>query len=187
MAKKRKQKTDGTGSLLFLGGLAGYGAIEVGRERFGTAAIIVAAAVGVLILILLGYKIRRAAIRKSILRDFDSLTGLEFEQFCCHIFSLCGFRDVSGTPGSRDFGVDLIGSRDGMKYAIQCKRYSGKVGVKAVQEIAAGRSFYNCDAAAVVTNRYFTKAAVELAAATGVELIDRDQLAEMVSRCRKAF
>ncbi|MFC9600854.1 restriction endonuclease [Peribacillus butanolivorans] len=41
-------------------------------------------------------------------------------------------------------------------------------------------NYYNVTGAIVVMNQYFTPAAVELAKANGVKLIDRDKLANMV-------
>ena len=57
-----------------------------------------------------------------------------------------------------------------MKYGIQCKYYSHPVGNKAIQEAYAGADFYDCDAAMVMTNNTFTRAARELAEKLEVEL-----------------
>ena len=53
---------------------------------------------------------------------------------------------------SNDYGIDILAKRKNTSYAIQCKRYSGNVGNKAVQETGLGMDFYHCDAAAVITN-----------------------------------
>ena len=57
-----------------------------------------------------------------------------------------------------------------MKYGIQCKYYSHPVGNQAIQEAYAGADFYDCDAAMVMTNNTFTRAARELAEKLEVEL-----------------
>ena len=54
---------------------------------------------------------------------------------------------------------------------MQCKYYSAPVGLGAVQEAVAGKAMYGCNAAMVVTNSTFTKAAEELAVQNGVVLI----------------
>ena len=77
---------------------------------------------------------------------------------------------MSRTPTTGDQGVDLITEKDGIRCAIQCKFYSKPVGNKAIQEVIAGRGFYNCDTAMVVTNNSFTKSAKQLAKNSNVQL-----------------
>lgn len=56
---------------------------------------------------------------------------------------------------------------------VQVKRYNKNVGIEAVQQIMAAKSFYGADKCAVATNQYFTSAAQKLAAANDVVLWDR--------------
>jgi restriction system protein len=105
----------------------------------------------------------------------DTLTGREFEKYLDVLFTQKGYR-VELTPSQGDWGADHILEKDGVRTAVQAKRYKGNVGVKAVQEAAAAKGKYRCTNAMVVTNSFYTKAARELAAANGVELWDRDKL-----------
>jgi hypothetical protein len=98
------------------------------------------------------------------------LDGLEFEDICATVLKDKGFKKVRVTKASGDQGVDILANKDGKKYAVQCKLYSRPVGNKAVQEVYAGMSYYDCDAAIVMTNSTFTKSAIDLAESTGVEL-----------------
>ena len=50
------------------------------------------------------------------------------------------------------------------------------VGNAAIQEALAGKVYYNCHVAVVLTNNYFTKAAKELGMKSGVVLWDRETL-----------
>ena len=63
-------------------------------------------------------------------------------------------------------------NKDGKKIVVQAKRYSKDVGIKAVQEVIGAKSYYNADEAWVVSNRYFTKAAKDLAQKGNVLLVD---------------
>lgn len=108
--------------------------------------------------------------------DFDNMTGVEFESFCCKLLSLNGFVNIQKTPVTGDQGVDIIAMKDGIKYAIQCKCYTSDLGNTPVQEVHAGKSFYNCHVGVVMANRQFTQGAIQLADATGVLLWDRDVL-----------
>lgn len=97
-------------------------------------------------------------------------TGHDYEYFVAQYLRDRGFRRVSVTKASGDYGVDVTAYKNGKKYAVQCKYYTGNVGVSAVQEVVAGKSLYNCDVAMVVTNSEFTAAAKTLAKSNGVIL-----------------
>lgn len=133
--------------------------------------IVLAAAVGVL----LCRQFRINARRKEL----DTMDGFEFEYYCADLLSANGFDDVKVTRSSGDYGIDILAEKDGVTYAIQCKRYTGLVGVKAVQEAYAGRDYYDRMVGAVLTNQYFTKPAVQAARKLKILLWDRDYLQGM--------
>ena len=109
----------------------------------------------------------------------DKMDGISFEYWCIDLLKESGFKNVKHTGSSGDQGVDIIAEKDGLRYAIQCKFYSSKLGNAPVQEVFAGKSHYNCDVAVVMTNNYFTKSAFELASSTGVLLWDGDVVSKM--------
>lgn len=117
-----------------------------------------------------------------IQKNFDLMEGHEFEYYCADLLRKNGFHDVEVTRGSGDQGIDVIAYKDGMKYGIQCKCYNSDIGNKAVQEAFAGKTFYGCHVAAVLTNRYFTKSAKELSESNKVLLWDRDKLKSFIER-----
>lgn len=110
----------------------------------------------------------------------DEMEGAEFEKFCARLLEKRGFIDVNITKASGDFGVDILAEREGVTYAIQCKRYTDPVGVKAIQEAFAGREYYDCMVGAVLTNQYFTAPAVEAAKKLKILLWDRGYLESMI-------
>lgn len=107
------------------------------------------------------------------------MEGHEFEYYCAELLRQAGFLEVEVTRGSGDYGVDILAEREGVTYAVQCKRYDGPVGVKAVQEAYAGRDFYDRMVGVVMTNQYFTKPAVEVARKLKILLWDRGYLESM--------
>lgn len=119
-------------------------------------------------------------MRKARSRDMDLMEGHDFEVFCAELLRKRGFLDVSVTKGSGDYGVDILAEKDGITYAIQCKRYDTPVGVKAVQEAYAGRDYYDRMVGAVLTNQYFTTPAVEAAQKLKILLWDRGYLESML-------
>lgn len=116
------------------------------------------------------------------LPNMDTMEGHRFEYFCADILRTSGYENVEVTRGSGDHGVDVIAVKSGIKYAVQCKRFSGGVGNKAVQEIYFGKSYYHCHVGIVMTNSYFTPAAKKAAREAGVILWDGDFLRKYISQ-----
>ena len=112
----------------------------------------------------------------------DEMEGHDFEYYCADLLAANGFLDVEVTKGSGDFGADILAEKDGITYAVQCKCYDKPIGVKAVQEVYAGRDFYGRMVGVVMTNQYFTQPAVELAQKLNIMLWDRGYLDSMESK-----
>jgi restriction system protein len=119
------------------------------------------------------YETQRLA--RSGIHEIDEMTGAEFERRLVVLFRALGYQ-VTHVGAVGDFGGDLVVSKDGTRTVMQAKRYTKNVGVKAVQEVIAAKSMYDCTAAMVVTNRDFTAQARTLARSTGVELWGREHL-----------
>lgn len=109
----------------------------------------------------------------------DSMSGYEFEDFLAELFSALGY-DVEKTKRSQDQGADLFATHFGKRIVIQAKNYSDNVGNSAVQQVLSAKTFYGCDESMVITNRYFTNSAVELAKSADVKLINRDKLIKYI-------
>ena len=118
--------------------------------------------------------------RKQKPNPIDEMDGIEFEKYLAKYFEKQGF-DVELTQAGHDFGADLIITRDGVKTAVQAKRYSENVSLSAVQEVFAAAAYYDCDTSLVITNSHYTSSAKKLAEKIGVELWDRDMLDELFS------
>ena len=99
------------------------------------------------------------------------MDGTVYEHYVGNRLRVEGFTDVQYTQRTGDFGGDVIAfDPDGVKTCVQCKRHQENVGVESVQEAIAGRIYYQCERAMVVSNKAFTPAAKELAEKAGVEL-----------------
>lgn len=119
--------------------------------------------------------------------DIDNnMNGYDFEQFCGDLLKSNGFSNINVTKSSGDYGADLTAIKDGVKYAIQCKKFSNSVGVSAVQEVIASKSMYNCHVAVVLTNNFFTNNAISLAEKNNVLLWDRNKLIAMMNTKKNA-
>ena len=110
----------------------------------------------------------------------DEMEGHDFEYFCAELLEKQGFIEVEVTRASGDFGVDILAEKDGVTYAVQCKRYNGPVGVEAVLRTYGGRDYYDRMVGAVMTNQYFTAPAVEAAGKLKILLWDRGYIDEIM-------
>lgn len=128
------------------------------------------------------YRLRRLA--KSGISEIDAMDGRMFEQFLGTLFRRFGYQ-VETTRYQSDYGADLVVKKDGLKTAVQAKRWTKRVGVKAVQEAVAAKGYYGCDEALVVANRDFTRQAYVLARANKVELWNRGVLVEKLLAVRR--
>ncbi|MCI9385190.1 MAG: restriction endonuclease [Lachnospiraceae bacterium] len=150
------------------------------NSYMNTQLLVVTAVVAVIALTAVaGVLLCRQFRRNARTRELDEMDGFDFEYYCADLLSANGFVDVQVTRSSGDYGIDILAEKDGVTYAIQCKRYTGLVGVKAVQEAYAGRDYYDRMVGAVLTNQYFTKPAVQAARKLKILLWDRDYLQAM--------
>jgi restriction system protein len=98
------------------------------------------------------------------------MTGKHFELYVRDQLIARGYKNVETTRASGDMGADLIVRQNGKVIVVQCKRYGGAVGIKAVQEVLGAKSYYGADEAWVVTDSTFTLAAKRLARSAKVSL-----------------
>lgn len=121
-----------------------------------------------------------STVRNDIF-SVDKMDGYEFELFCCELLRKSGFKNFFQTRLSGDNGIDITAEKDDIKYGIQCKCYSEKLGNKCVQETYTGLAMYDCDIGAVLTNNYFSDSAIATARKTRIRLWDRDYLLKMIN------
>lgn len=111
----------------------------------------------------------------------NKINGFEFEKFTGLLLKRNGFTDVTVTKASGDYGCDVIATKDFVKYAFQCKKYSSPVGIEAVQAALGSKEIYKCHVAVVLTNNTFTANARTLAEKTNVLLWGRDMLMKLIN------
>ena len=124
------------------------------------------------------YQFARRIITNLRLSDVDTMDGLAFEKYVANLLEDQGYSDISLTE-QYDYGVDIIATRNGIRWGIQVKRYSGLVKAEAVRQVATGLRVYGCDHAMVITNSVFSRVAVQLADSNECVLVDRKELARM--------
>lgn len=147
--------------------------------RYATVIIIMALA----LLVIAKYYVKVQTHKRYLnsgIREVDAMTGTDFEKFLAAHFRRMGYQ-TELTPISKDYGADIILRKDNDLYAVQAKRYNKKIGVKAIQELAAAINYYNASKGFVITNSFFSSNAKNFAKTNNIELWDRNRLiAEMI-------
>lgn len=134
-------------------------------------------ALGVMGCLLLMRLILKLAARRrfAAIRNIDRMNGLEFEQYIAELLRKNCFRNVRLTE-KYDLGVDIIAEKDGTRWGIQTKRYTGLVKADSVRQVVTGLRLYDCDRAMVITNSVYSAVAQRLAVSNDCLLIDRSGL-----------
>lgn len=145
-------------------------------NRYIILFIIILITILIITAVIVWHRVQRT--RKS--GTMDEMEGHDFEFFCADLLEKRGFMEVEVTRGSGDFGIDILAEKDGVTYAVQCKRYNGPVGVEAVLRTYGGRDYYERMVGVVMTNQYFTAPAVEAAKKLQILLWDRGYLDSML-------
>lgn len=135
---------------------------------------------GLFVAIMIARRIQyQEKLKKSGIKDIDEMDGRQFEHYLGHLFKAHGFT-VQVTRAAGDYGADLVIVKNGKKIAVQAKRYSKTVGLKAVQEVKASIAHYGASEGWVVANREYSDEAYSLAKSNNIQLINREQLIEMI-------
>lgn len=120
-------------------------------------------------------------LKRSGIYEIDQMGGVEFERYLAAILGRLGY-SVEQTPYRNDYGADLIVRMGDRRIVIQAKRYSKNVPNDAIQEVHAAWDYYHATEAWAVTNSHFTSNARNLAARTGVRIIEREELIAVGAR-----
>ena len=124
------------------------------------------------------YRTMRNVVVNRRLTHVDDMDGIDFETYIADVLKNHGYTNIRLTE-KYDYGVDIIAVKNGIRWGIQVKRYSGLVKADAVRQVVTGLRIYDCDRAMVITNSVFSRVAIRLANSNECVLIDRSGLAKM--------
>lgn len=129
-------------------------------------------------------KLQEAMLHTNI-SQVNNLSPYEFEEWIARFLRIAGY-NANATKKSGDYGVDVIAQKGDTKIAIQIKKSTKPVGIKAVQEVISGMDYYNCNEGWVVTTApYFTNSAKKLAKTRNIKLYNKDDLALLLYELQK--
>lgn len=119
------------------------------------------------------------------LYEIDRMSKKDFQHFCRQLLKKVGYQIQR--PRKAKEWITFIMEKDGQLRAVMVRQYAGPVGARPVERAAEGAASNKCARAIVLTNREFTEEARQRAGQLGVELWDRDKLADLliVARSQK--
>lgn len=132
----------------------------------------------------------RTALVQSVVQSdsADALHGMtwqQFEQLVSEAFRLQGYTVSETGGGGADGGVDLVLSKGGEKFLVQCKQWRAfKVSVDVVRELYGVMAARGAAGGFVVTSGRFTAEATEFAAGLNVTLIAGSKLHAMIQQAQ---
>jgi len=105
----------------------------------------------------------------------------KFEQLVADVYRRNGYRVVVRGKSGADGGVDFRAMRRGKQYIVQCKRWSKRVGVPVVREMAGLlASERRVSGVIIVTNNDFTREAIAFAEGKAIQLVNGVELQRMM-------
>ena len=126
---------------------------------------------------------RRRRLSRAGVDEIDKMSGNDFELFLCNLFSKLGYK-VKHTGRIGDLGADLIVEINGLRIAVQAKRYKGHVGPNAIREVLAVLKPRKCTLGIAVANNYFTEEAKFLAKENNITLWERNDLIDNILKAQ---
>jgi restriction system protein len=134
---------------------------------------------------------KRANLFQSVAKQsgksaLNGITWREFEMLVGEWFRRQGYA-VTETGGVADGGVDLILTKAGETYLVQCKQWKAyKVGVTIVRELLGVMVTRGAAGGYLVTSGVFTDEARRFAEESNIALIDGEKLAYLMNETRAA-
>ena len=118
----------------------------------------------------------------------DGMSWHEFELLVGEAYRQQGYRVTETGGNGPDGGVDLMLTKGGEKFFVQCKHWRAfKVGVEVVRALYGVMAAKGATGGFVVTSGRFTKDAVKFAQGRNVELVDGPQFAEMIQGAKRSL
>jgi restriction system protein len=117
----------------------------------------------------------------------DGMSWQEFERLVGEAFRLQGYAVTETGGGGADGGVDLVLTKGGEKFLVQCKQWRAfRVGVDVVRELFGVMAARGATGGFVVTSGRFTDEAASFASGRNVRLVDGPKLRGLIQQAAAA-
>lgn len=120
------------------------------------------------------------------LEDLLAMTPEAFEALIAKLFESYG-HETQVAGGNGDHGVDVVVmTKEGEKWIVQCKRYSGSVGEPVVRDLYGTMLHEEAQQAYLITTGSFTRQAQEWVQEKPIVLYDGEGLVKLIRRTQNA-
>lgn len=118
----------------------------------------------------------------------DGMSWREFELLVGEAYRLQGYRVTETGGGGADGGIDLVLTKDGEKFLVQCKQWKAfKVGVDVVRELYGVMAAKGVIGGFVVTSGRFTDDARAFTEGRNIQLVDGSKLFAMIKQAKRSL
>ncbi|WP_051633642.1 restriction endonuclease [Bacillus sp. UNC41MFS5] len=122
--KQQRQLEDSIKLILLLAAGASY---YFTQRLYVTLWVVGVVMILIIALVVLQNKRQKERLRKSGIKDIDSMDGIQFEYYLQELYLSRGY-EAEVTNASGDYGADFLLNNGGKKIVVQAKRYSKDVG-----------------------------------------------------------
>lgn len=118
----------------------------------------------------------------------DGMSWREFEMLVGEAYRLQGYRVTETGGGGADGGIDLVLTKGGESFLVQCKQWKAlKVGVDVVRELYGVMAAKGATGGFVVTSGRFTEDAKTFAEGRNIQLLDGPKLLVVIKSAKQSL
>ncbi len=122
----------------------------------------------------------KSGIEYRSLSDLKRMHPFKFEDYVAKLYKNMGY-SVKQTKRTGDGGKDMIATKNGQTYFVECKRYSDPVNVHKMRDFVGACVLGGKDIKGIyVTTSSFTNDAKSAANRIGIQMIDGNKLMSMI-------
>ena len=122
----------------------------------------------------------KSAIEYRLLSDLKRMHPFKFEDYVAKLYKNMGY-SVKQTKRTGDGGKDIVATKNGQTYFVECKRYSDPINVHKMRDFVGACVLGGKDVKGIyVTTSSFTNDAKSAANRIGIQMIDGNKLMSMI-------
>lgn len=122
----------------------------------------------------------KSVIEYKSLSDLKRMHPFKFEDYVAKLYKNMGY-SVKQTKRTGDGGKDIVATKNGQTYFVECKRYSDPINVHKMRDFVGACVLGGKDVKGIyVTTSSFTNDAKSAANRIGIQMIDGNKLMSMI-------
>lgn len=122
----------------------------------------------------------KSGIEHRSLSDLKRMHPFKFEDYVAKLYKNMGY-SVKQTKRTGDGGKDIVATKNGQTYFVECKRYSDPINVHKMRDFVGACVLGGKDVKGIyVTTSSFTNDAKSAANRIGIQMIDGNKLMSMI-------